>query len=172
MGSLAAIASIADLRVIARRRLPRPIFDWLDGGAFEERTLKANTADFEKLNFRQRVGVDISEMSLATTLMGQSAAMPVVISPTGMAGIVRDGGNAEIYAARAAAAAGIPYTLGMVSITPIERIRQEIQNFWFQICMIKDRGVFRDMIGRAHDAGCPVLVLTMTWPIPTQIQLR
>lgn len=163
-------ASIGDLRDLARRRLPRPIFDFIDGGAFEEVTRRANCDDFAKWRFRQRVAVDVSRRSLATTLAGDAASMPMAISPTGMSGVMNGGTDGEILAARAAQAAGIPYCLGMISLTSIETLRRIVDRFWFQICLLKERELMQAMLGRAHDAGCPVLVLTLTWPVTSQLR--
>jgi L-lactate dehydrogenase (cytochrome) len=163
------VASIGDLRLICRRRIPRPVFDWLDGGAFEEETLKANTADFRTLRLRQRVMRDVGHRTLSTTALGQPMAMPVAISPTGMSGMVPGGDRGEILAARAARKAGIPFTLGMMALRSIEELRREVDGFWFQLCMLTDRGLMRAMVERAAAAGCPVLVLTMTWPVLSQM---
>ena len=163
------VASIGDLRVLARQRIPAPVFDWLDGGAFESETLKANVEDFRKLRLRQRVMRDISTRELSTTALGQTLAMPVVISPTGMSGMVPGGDEGELMAARAARAAGVPFTLGMMAIKSIEDLKREQDSFWFQICMLTDRELMRAMVDRARDAGCPVLVLTMTWPLLSQM---
>jgi len=163
------VASIGDLRILARRRIPAPVFDWLDGGAFESETLQANVEDFRTLRLRQRVMRDISTRDLSTTALGQTLAMPVVISPTGMSGMVPGGDEGELMAARAARAAGIPFTLGMMAIKSIEDLKREQDSFWFQICMLTDRGLMRAMVDRARHAGCPVLVLTMTWPLLSQM---
>lgn len=163
------VASIGDLRILARRRIPEPVFDWLDGGAFESETLKANVEDFRTLRLRQRVLRDISTRELSTTALGQTLAMPVVISPTGMSGMVPGGDEGELMAARAARAAGIPFTLGMMAIKSIEDLKREQDSFWFQICMLTDRGLMRAMVDRARHANCPVLVLTMTWPLLSQM---
>ena len=163
------VASIGDLRLIARQRIPAPVFEWLDGGAFESETLKANVDDFRALRLRQRVMKDISARDLSATVLGQSLSMPLVISPTGMSGMVPGGDGGELMAARAARAAGIPFTLGMMAIKSIEDLRRELDGFCFQICMLSDRGIMRDIMERARDAGCPVLVLTMTWPILSQM---
>jgi L-lactate dehydrogenase (cytochrome) len=169
MSALRFVADIGDLRALARRRMPRPIFDFIDGGSFSQSTRRENVSDFEKLKFRQRVAVDISARTTATTLLGQPAAMPCAISPTGMSGMIHGGNDGEIMAARAAKAAGIPYTLGMISMQSIETLARVVDDFWFQLCMLNDRDLMSGMMRRAHAAGCPVLVLTLTWPITTRM---
>jgi L-lactate dehydrogenase (cytochrome) len=158
------IATIADLRDVARRKLPAPIFDFVDGAAFSEITLRANVQDFEKIRFRQRVVRDVSTRSLSTTLVGQPCAIPAAISPTGLSGMLW-GGNGEIAAARAAKAFGIPFTLGMMSVATLEEVTAAVGPVWFQMCMLKDRGLVRDFVERAKAAGAPVLVLTVTWVV-------
>ncbi|MGP0057567.1 MAG: alpha-hydroxy-acid oxidizing protein, partial [Steroidobacteraceae bacterium] len=112
------IQSIDDLRKMARRRIPRAIFDYADGGSYQERTLRANAADLDALSFRQRVMVDVSSTSLATTVLGTGISMPLAIAPTGLAGLFHADG--EILGARAAAAFGIPFCLSTMSICSIE----------------------------------------------------
>jgi L-lactate dehydrogenase (cytochrome) len=163
------VASIGDLRAIARRRIPAPVFEWLDGGAFESLTLKANVDDFRALRLRQRVMKDVSARDLSATVLDQNFSMPVAISPTGMSGMVPGGDEGELMAARAARAAGIPFTLGMMAIKSIEDLKREQDSFWFQLCMLTDRTLMRAMVDRARNAGCPVLVLTMTWPLLSQM---
>ncbi|MBI1179512.1 MAG: L-lactate dehydrogenase [Alphaproteobacteria bacterium] len=158
------IATISDLREAARRKLPLPIFDFVDGAAFSEVTLRANTQDFERVRFRQRVLKDVSVRSLATTIVGQPTSMPAAISPTGLSGMLW-GGNGEIAAARAAKAAGIPFTLGMMSVCTLEEVRAAVGPIWFQLCMLKDRGLVRSLVDSAREAECPVLVLTVTWTV-------
>jgi L-lactate dehydrogenase (cytochrome) len=158
------INSIADLRELARRRVPRAFFGYVDGGSYDELTLRANRADFETLKFRQRVLVDASKQNLATTVLGREAAMPLVLAPTGMAGFIH--GNGEIHAARAAGAAGIPFCLSTVSICSIEDVHAASPApFWFQLYVLKDRGYTAEMIDRAEAAGCPVLMMTVDIPI-------
>ena len=158
------ITSIADLREIARRRVPRALFDYADRGAYDESTLRRNHADFELLQLRQRVMVDVSKLSLATTVLGEPWSMPIGIAPTGLTGLFhRDG---EIHGARAARAAGVPFTLSTMSICSIEDVRAAVDGpFWFQLYLMRDRGFTEALIGRAGAAGCPVLVLTMDLPI-------
>ncbi len=156
------IVTVTDMREAARRRIPRPVFDFVDGGAFEEITLRANTADFERIRFRPRGLRDVAKRTLATTILGQPASMPAVLAPVGLGGVVH-GGAGEVHAARAAAAAGVPYTLAMLSICTIEEVAAAAGPFWFQFCMLKDRGLLRALLDRAAAAGSPVLVMTVTW---------
>jgi L-lactate dehydrogenase (cytochrome) len=158
------IATISDLRDMARRKLPRPLFDFVDGAAFNEVTLRANCEDFARLRFRQRVLKDVSVRSLATTIVGQPVSMPMAISPTGLSGMLWGGGG-EIEAARAAKAAGVPFTLGMMSVRTIEEVRAAVGPVWFQLCMMKDRGLVQALVARAIAAESPVLVLTTTWTV-------
>lgn len=154
------ILSTGDLRELARRRLPRAIFDYAAGGAYEERTLQRNSADLDALSFRQRVMVDVSNVSLATTMLGAAASMPLAIAPTGLAGLFRADG--EILGAKAAAACGIPFCLSTMSICSIEDVRAASpQPFWFQQYLMKDRGFNQELIDRAKAAQCSALMLTL-----------
>ncbi|MGA2188317.1 MAG: alpha-hydroxy acid oxidase [Steroidobacteraceae bacterium] len=154
------IQSIGDLRELARRRVPRAIFDYADGGSYEEQTLRRNAADLDALSFRQRVMVDVSGVSLATTLLGSPVALPLAIAPTGLAGFFHADG--EILGARAAAAFGIPFCLSTMSICSIEDVRAATtQPFWFQQYLMRDRGFNQDLIDRAIAARCSALMLTL-----------
>jgi L-lactate dehydrogenase (cytochrome) len=156
------IATVADMRELARSKMPRPVFDYMVGAAFGEITLRANTEDFDRIRFRPRGLRDVSKRNLATTILGHPASMPVVFSPIGLGGVIY-GGAGEIPAARAAKAAGVPYTLGMLSVATIEEVHAAAGPFWFQMCMLKDRGLMRELLARAAAAGSDVLVLTTTW---------
>jgi L-lactate dehydrogenase (cytochrome) len=157
---VAVITSIADLRAIARRRIPRAIFDYADGGAYEEITLRRNAADLDRIAFRQRIMVDVSRVSTATTVMGQALSMPVAIAPTGLAGLFHADG--EILGARAAQAFGIPFCLSTMSICSIEDVKAATkQPFWFQQYLMRDRGFNQELMDRAQIAGCSALVLTL-----------
>ena len=152
--------SIADLREAARQRVPRALFDYVDRGSYDELTLRRNRSDLEAVRLRQRVMVDVSTISTATTMAGQPCSMPLAIAPTGLTGLFhRDG---EICGARAAAAAGIPFCLSTVSIGSIEDVRDgSSAPFWFQLYLMRDRGFNTDLIARARGAQCPVLVMTL-----------
>jgi L-lactate dehydrogenase (cytochrome) len=154
------ILSTDDLRTIAKRRIPRAIFDYADGGSYSELTLRANAADLDKMTFRQRVMVDVSAISLATTVLGSEISMPLAIAPTGLAGLFRADG--EILGARAAAAFGIPFCLSTMSICSIEDVRAATrQPFWFQQYLMRDRGFNQELIDRAIAAQCSALMLTL-----------
>ncbi|RME66425.1 MAG: L-lactate dehydrogenase [Alphaproteobacteria bacterium] len=162
---MAIAASIADYRALARRRLPRMLFDYIDGGAYSETTLARNQADFATLRLRQRVLKDVSRLNLETALFGQKLAMPVVLAPVGMAGMYARRGEAA--AARAAQAAGVNLCLSTLSICAVEEVSAAVsQPIWFQLYVAKDRGIARDMLARARTAGCPVLVVTVDLATP------
>jgi L-lactate dehydrogenase (cytochrome) len=154
------ILNIEDLRELAKRRIPRAIFDYADGGSYDERTIRRNAADLDAMTFRQRVMVDVSKISLATTFLGSPVSMPLGIGPTGLAGLFHADG--EILGARAAAACGIPFCLSTMSICSIEDVRAATkQPFWFQQYLMKDRGFNQELIDRAAAAQCPALMLTL-----------
>lgn len=153
------ITTIADLRELARRRVPRAFFDYADRGSYEELTLRKNRDAFHAIRLRQRIMIDVDQRSLATTLVGQSASMPLAIAPTGLAGLQH--GSGEILGARAAAAAGIPFCLSTMSICSIEQVRAAVpQPFWFQVYVMRDRGFTRELIQRATAANCSALMVT------------
>ena len=157
---MAPILSIEDLRSLARRRVPRAIFDYADGGSYDERTIKRNAADLDAMTFRQRVMVDVSKISLATSFMGSPVSMPLAIGPVGLSGLFH--GDGEILGARAAAAAGIPFCLSTMSICSIEDVRAATtQPFWFQQYLMRDRGFNQELIDRAAAAQCSALMLTL-----------
>jgi L-lactate dehydrogenase (cytochrome) len=154
------ILSIEDLRARARRRIPRAIFDYADGGSYQETTLRANAADLDAIQLRPRVMIDVSDIKLATTLAGTAASMPLAIAPTGLCGLYPADG--EILGARAAAAFGIPFCLSTMSICSIEDVRAASdQPFWFQQYLMRDRGFNQSLIERAIAARCSALVLTL-----------
>jgi L-lactate dehydrogenase (cytochrome) len=154
------ILNMEDLRELAMRRIPRAIFDYADGGSYDERTIRRNAADLDAMTFRQRVMVDVSKISLATTFLGSPVSMPLGIGPTGLAGLFHADG--EILGARAAAACGIPFCLSTMSICSIEDVRAATQKpFWFQQYLMKDRGFNQELIDRAAAAQCSALMLTL-----------
>jgi L-lactate dehydrogenase (cytochrome) len=154
------ITCIADLRERARRKVPRAFFDYADSGSYNEETLRANRADLEAIKLRQRVLVDVSQRSLATTVVGQKISAPLILAPVGLLGMQR--GNGEILSAQAANEAGIPYTLSTMSICSIEDVAEATgKPFWFQLYVIRDRGFSKDILARAAKAKCNVLVLTV-----------
>jgi L-lactate dehydrogenase (cytochrome) len=154
------ITCIEDLRVLAQQRVPKMFYDYADSGAWTESTYRANETDFQRIHLRQRVAVDMSNRSLATTMVGQPVSMPVALAPVGLTGMQHADG--EILAARAAAKAGIPFTLSTMSICSIEDVADNTDKpFWFQLYVMKDRDFISRLIGRAKSAGCSALVLTL-----------
>ena len=154
------ITTIEELRVLAKKRVPRMFYDYVDSGAWTGGTYEANEADFKRIKLRQRVAVDITNRSLATTMVGQHVSMPVALAPTGIIGMQR--GDGEILVARAAAKAGIPYTLSTMSVCSIEDVAANTEKpFWFQLYVMKDRDFIGRLIDRAKAAGCSALVLTL-----------
>ena len=152
--------TIADIKEMARRRVPKMFFDYADSGAWTEGTYRANEDDFAKIMLRQRVLVDMTDRSLASEMIGEPVSMPVAIAPTGLTGMQHADG--EILAAQAAEAAGVPFTLSTMSICSIEDIAANTTRpFWFQLYVMKDRAFIESLIGRAKAAGCSALVLTL-----------
>ena len=157
---MTVITNIEDLRRLAEKRVPRMFYDYADSGSWTESTYRANESDFHKIKFRQRVAVNMENRSTATTLVGQQAAMPVAIAPTGLTGMQHADG--EILAARAAKKFGIPFTLSTMSICSIEDVAKHAgEGFWFQLYVMKDRGFIERLIDRAKAANCGALVLTL-----------
>ena len=158
-------ASVLDYRERARRRLPPFLFEYIDGGSFAEVTLARNCRDLEGLALRQRVLRDVSAIDTATTLFGQTLAMPLALAPVGLGGM--NARRGEIQAARAAGEAGVAFTLSTVSLCSIEEVAAATpEAFWFQLYMLRDHGFMRDMLARAKAAGCTVLVFTVDLPTP------
>ena len=158
-------ACVADFREAARRRLPKVLFDYIDGGSYGENTLAANTADMAALTLRQRVLRDVSDLSLGTEVFGQKLSMPVVLSPVGLAGMYARRGEAQ--AARAATAAGVPFSLSTVGVCTIAEVAAAAKTPpWFQLYMIKDRGFMNELLATAKAAACPVLLFTVDLPVP------
>ena len=157
---MTVITNIEDLRVLAQKRVPRMFYDYADSGSWTEGSYRANEADFQKIKLRQRVAVNMENRSTRTTLVGQSAAMPLAIAPTGLTGMQHADG--EILAARAARKFGIPFTLSTMSICSIEDVAQHAgEGFWFQLYVMKDRAFIERLIDRAKAANCGALVLTL-----------
>jgi L-lactate dehydrogenase (cytochrome) len=154
------VTCIEDLREVARRKVPKAFFDYVDSGSYNEETLRANRADLETIKLRQRVMVDVSERSLATTVIGQKISAPFALAPIGLCGMQH--GDGEILAAQAAEEAGIPFTLSTMSICSIEQVAEATSRpFWFQLYVIRDRGFSRDILSRASAVKCNTLVLTV-----------
>jgi L-lactate dehydrogenase (cytochrome) len=153
-------ATVLDYRELARRRLPRQLFDYVDGGAYEEATMRANVADLERVLLRQVVMRDVSERETAVEVLGQRLALPVVLAPVGLAGMFAR--RAEVQAARAAEASGVPFVESTVSIAGIEEVAAATARPpWFQLYVMRDRGYAEDLLARAHAVGSPVLCLTI-----------
>ncbi len=157
-------ACVADFRLAAKARLPRVLFDYIDGGSYAEATLRANVADIEAVILRQRILRDVSNLNLATTVFGQDLSMPVILAPVGLAGMYARRGEAQ--AARAAKEAGVPFTLSTVGIGSIAEVSAAAQPPWFQLYMMKDRGFMAELLAIALEAGCPVLLFTVDLPVP------
>ena len=154
------ITCIEDLRLLAKRRVPRMFYDYADSGAWTESTYRANEADFKAIKFRQRVAVNIEQRSIRSTMLGQPVAMPVALAPTGLTGMQHADG--EILAARAAQKFGVPFCLSTMSICSIEDVATETSApFWFQLYVMRDRDFVGRLIDRAKAAKCSALVVTL-----------
>ncbi|WP_376701911.1 alpha-hydroxy acid oxidase [Mesorhizobium sp. ISC25] len=157
---MSSILTIADLKDLARRRVPKMFFDYADSGAWTESTYRANEEDFQKIKFRQRVLVDMDNRSLESTMIGEKVTMPVALAPTGMTGMQHPDG--EMLAAQAAEEFGVPFTLSTMSICSIEDVASVTRKpFWFQLYVLRDKDFVFDLIDRAKAAKCSALVLTL-----------
>jgi L-lactate dehydrogenase (cytochrome) len=155
---------VDDYRELARRRLPKIFFEYIDGGSYAEVTLKRNVDDFANLVLRQRVMRDMSDLDTSIETLGQRYRMPVGLSPVGMAGMY--GRRGEVQAARAAASGGVPFCLSTMGICGVEEVARAGVPPWFQLYVLKDRGYMRELLRHAKAAGSPVLVLTVDLPLP------
>ena len=154
------ITSIEDLRQLAQRRVPKMFYDYADSGSYSEGTYNANEADFQKIQFRQRVAVDMTNRTTKTKMVGHDVTMPAAIAPTGLTGMQHADG--EILAAKAAEAFGIPFTLSTMSICSIEDVAEHTSApFWFQLYFMRDHDFSKRLLDRARDAGCSALMLTL-----------
>lgn len=162
------ITCVEDLRALAKKRVPRMFYDYVDVGSWTESTYRANAADFQSILLRQRVALDLSQRSVRSTMVGQDVAMPVAIAPTGLTGMQHADG--EILAARAAKAFGVPFTLSTVSICSIEDVAEGTGGhpFWFQLYVMRDRKFVQRLIQRAEVAQCSALVVTLDLQISGQ----
>jgi L-lactate dehydrogenase (cytochrome) len=157
---LAACHDIADLRAAGRRRIPRPVFDYVDGGADEELSLRANTGAFRRWRFQPRTLVDVSEPDLSAAFLGSVAPLPLALAPTGYTRMMHPVG--EIAAARAAQRHGLPYTLSTMATTTIEAVAEGAQpDLWFQLYILRDSGLNKELVDRAAAAKYRVLVVTV-----------
>jgi L-lactate dehydrogenase (cytochrome) len=158
-------ASVADFRTAAKRRLPRFLFEYIDGGSYAETTLHRNTSDLSNIALRQRVLKDVSSLDLSTELFGQRLSLPVALAPIGLAGL--NARRGECQAVRAAEQAGIPFTLSTVGACAIGEVAAAAAKpFWFQLYMIRDRAFMRDLLAQAKAANCSALVFTVDMPVP------
>ena len=158
-------ASASDYRELARRRLPHFLFEYMDGGSYDQVTLQRNVADLRAVALRQRVLRNVSGISVSTRILGQELALPVALGPIGLAGMMARRG--EVQAARAAEAAGIPFCLSTVSVCALEEVAGSVgRPIWFQLYMIRDRAFMRDLLARARALGCSTLVFTVDMPVP------
>jgi len=154
------VLEIADLKTLARRRVPKMFFDYADSGAWTESTYRANEEDFSRIKLRQRVLVDMSDRSLESTMVGEKVVMPVALAPTGLTGMQHADG--EMLAAQAAEEFGVPFTLSTMSICSIEDVASVTKKpFWFQLYVMRDRDFVLNLIDRAKAAKCSALVLTL-----------
>ncbi|WP_242123365.1 FMN-dependent L-lactate dehydrogenase LldD [Sphingobium sp. Sx8-8] len=162
---MTAIASTLDFHRAAQKRLPRFLFDYADGGAYAEVTLRRNVTDLADVALRQRVLSDVAEVDMSTTLFGRKQALPVALAPIGIGGMYRRRG--ETLAARAAHMRGLPFTLSTVALCGIEEVARASDGpLWFQLYVLRDRGFMRELIARAREAGAEALVFTVDMPVP------
>jgi L-lactate dehydrogenase (cytochrome) len=164
--SMPVVASIGDFREAARRRLPRFLFDYADGGALDEQSLRRNTADLSEVLIRQRVLQDVANVDLTTSWFGRTRSLPVALGPIGIGGMFRRRG--EVQAARAAARHDVPFTLSTVGICSLSEVRESVPSapLWFQLYVIRDRGFMRELIALAKEKGAEALVFTVDMPTP------
>ena len=161
------VTCIEDLRALARKRVARAVFEYVDGGAYTEATLRANSADLEALALRQRVAVNVDNRSTRTSMAGHEVTMPVALAPVGLTGL--NWADGEILAARAAQRFGLPYTLSTMSICSIEDVAGAVEKpFWFQLYVMRDRAFSASLIERAKAAKCSALVLTLDLQVQGQ----
>jgi L-lactate dehydrogenase (cytochrome) len=159
-----AAANIGDYRALAKARLPHFLFEYIDGGSYEEVTLRRNVEDLQAVALKQRVMRDVSGIDLTTILFGTRWSLPVGLGPVGMSGMYARRG--EVQAARAAKAAGVPFSLSTLSVCPVREIAAELKApFWLQLYMIKDRAFLKEMLEIGRKAGCSVLLLTVDLPV-------
>jgi L-lactate dehydrogenase (cytochrome) len=161
------VTNIADLREMARKRVAKAVFDYVDRGSYGEATLRANRADLDALHFRQRVAINVDRRTTRSTMAGQEVAMPVAIAPVGLTGL--NWADGEMLGARAAEKFGIPFTLSTMSICSIEDVAGAVTKpFWYQLYVFRDRGFAASLIERAKAAKCSALVMTLDLQVQGQ----
>jgi L-lactate dehydrogenase (cytochrome) len=164
---MAVVTCIEDLRSLAKKRVAKAIFDYVDRGSYSEATLRTNRSDLESLTLRQRVALNVEGRSTRSTMIGQEVTMPVALAPTGLTGL--NWADGEMLAARAAERFGVPFTLSTMSICSIEDVASAVTKpFWFQLYVMRDRGFAADLIARAKAAKCSALVLTLDLQVQGQ----
>ena len=161
------VTNVEDLRLMARKRVAKAVFDYVDRGSYDEQTLRANRADLDVLHFRQRVAINVDQRSTRSTMAGQEVAMPVAIAPVGLTGL--NWADGEMLGARAAEKFGIPFTLSTMSICSIEDVASAVSKpFWYQLYVFRDRGFAASLIERAKAAKCSALVMTLDLQVQGQ----
>lgn len=158
------ISSANDYRAAAKRRLPPFLFHYIDGGAYDEATMRRNVDDLRSLALRQRVLKEVGDVDLSAELFGEKLKLPLALAPVGLTGMYARRG--EVQAARAAASRGVPLTLSSVSVCPIEEVQGHAKPLWFQLYVLKDRGFMKNALERAWAAGVRTLVFTVDMPVP------
>ncbi len=157
---MSVITTIDDLKELAQKRVPKMFYDYADSGSWSERTYQLNESDFQRIKFRQRVAVDMSNRTTRTKMIGHDVAMPTALAPVGLTGMQHADG--EILAAQAAAEFGVPYTLSTMSVCSIEQVAEKSPApFWFQLYVMRDHDFAKRLVERAKAAGCSALMLTL-----------
>ena len=159
------IASVSDYRALAKKRVPHFLFEYLDGGSYDEVTRQRNHTDLASIALRQRILRDVSDIDTSANLFGQEYSLPVALAPVGLAGMYARRG--ELQAVKAAEAASVPFTLSTVGVCSLSEVAETAEKpFWFQLYMIRDRQFMLDLLGHAKQAGCSALVFTVDMPVP------
>ncbi|MYM84905.1 L-lactate dehydrogenase [Duganella sp. FT50W] len=167
MSALSHISCVEDLRRMARGRVPRMFYDYVDAGSWSESTYRDNELALARLKFQARVAVDVQQRSTRSSMLGQEVTMPVALAPVGLAGMIWADG--EMLAARAAKRFGVPFSLSTMSICSLEDVAAHIRHpFWFQLYMMRDREFVARLIERARAAECSALILTLDLAVPAR----
>jgi L-lactate dehydrogenase (cytochrome) len=158
-------AAVIDYREMARRRVPRFVFDYVDGGSYGETTLRRNVLDLQSISLRQRILRDVSKIDLSTQWFGTGVTLPIALAPIGLAGL--NARRGEVQAARAAEKAGVPFCLSTVSVSTLAEIKDNVSKpFWFQLYMMRDRAFMNSLLAEAERTQCSALVFTVDMPVP------